>query len=351
MNIEEPEEKFLPKNIKWFIIALKLLNFKSKNVIEKTFEIFKRKIHRNSIKRIWDVYQETGDVKRKEGQGRKKIFSETEKENINNYLLENPYTAPKKLEKIKNLNPNNVKIDTIKNVYKELNFIAKRANEGKALNEIQINARNVFALKYKNWTEKEWRKVSFSDESDLFPKNTTNQYAFVKKGSGLPPIDIKNYQTYKVKVWGIMFKNRLYLRKYSGMMTADSYISFLDTCLFDFLPHLEGQKKKKRPNFFMQDNAPAHSSKKTIDWLNMKEVAILDWPARSPDLNPIENLWSFFKDKLWEKKDQIKNSDDTWRFILEILQEIDEEQIKNLYSSMPNRIKEVINKKGKRIRF
>ena len=45
----------------------------------------------------------------------------------------------------------------------------------------------------------------------------------------------------------------------------------------------------------MQDNASAHKAKATMEWLANNHVKTLNWPAKSPDLNPIENFWSLLK--------------------------------------------------------
>ncbi len=42
---------------------------------------------------------------------------------------------------------------------------------------------------------------------------------------------------------------------------------------------------------FQQDLAPAHSAKATSTWFKDHGIPVLSWPANSPDLIPIENLW------------------------------------------------------------
>ncbi len=49
---------------------------------------------------------------------------------------------------------------------------------------------------------------------------------------------------------------------------------------------------------FQQDLAPAHSAKATSTWFKDHGIPVLNWPANSPDLNPMENLWGIVKRKM-----------------------------------------------------
>ena len=42
---------------------------------------------------------------------------------------------------------------------------------------------------------------------------------------------------------------------------------------------------------FQQDNALIHALRHSKVFFSDKNVVLMDWPALSPDLNPIENLW------------------------------------------------------------
>lgn len=65
--------------------------------------------------------------------------------------------------------------------------------------------------------------------------------------------------------------------------------------------------------FFQQDNDPKHTAKKNQLYLSNKKVSVLEWPSQSPDLNPIENLWSYVDRQLQERNP--KNEDELFNII------------------------------------
>ncbi len=94
---------------------------------------------------------------------------------------------------------------------------------------------------------------------------------------------------------------------------------------------------------FQQDLAPAHTAKSTKSWLNDHDVGVLDWPANSLDLKPIENLWDIFKRKMRNKRP--KNADELKATVKETWASIPPQQCHKLITSMPRRIEAVIKQK------
>ena len=90
------------------------------------------------------------------------------------------------------------------------------------------------------------------------------------------------------------------------------------------------------------DNYPKHTNSLAKEFYK-KHCKRIDWSAKSPDLNPIENIWSIMKLRL----NQISTSKiyEVISEVKEIWEELNQEYIDNCIESMPSRLLECINNK------
>ena len=95
---------------------------------------------------------------------------------------------------------------------------------------------------------------------------------------------------------------------------------------------------------FQQDNDPKHTSRSAKNWFQAKGVEVLPWPAQSPDLNPIENLWADVKKSVAAKRPS--NAKDLWVAVQEAWQQIPLTRCQDLIDSMPRRCAAVIKNHG-----
>ncbi|CAF1540052.1 unnamed protein product, partial [Adineta ricciae] len=115
--------------------------------------------------------------------------------------------------------------------------------------------------------------------------------------------------------------------------------------------HLIGNARKQfgRRWRYQQDNDPKHTSRIAKQFLKEQVPEIIDWPSNSPDLNPIENLWSILKRRV--EKRRPSNINELDQFLHEEWENIDLKIVNNLVQSMKSRCLAIIDSKGKRIDY
>ena len=76
-----------------------------------------------------------------------------------------------------------------------------------------------------------------------------------------------------------------------GRMTAADYVGSLENHL---LPYIDQAVPPGEEIVFMHDSAPIHTARVVREWFaRHPRIILLDWPDRSPDVNPIENIFGF----------------------------------------------------------
>ncbi len=95
-------------------------------------------------------------------------------------------------------------------------------------------------------------------------------------------------------VWGCIIAYCMgSLHVLEGTMNAERYITVLEQHMFPSRWHV-----------FQKDNAKPHTAAITTAWLRSRRARVLNWPACSPDLSPIEDIWCIIKRKICQRRPQ-----------------------------------------------
>jgi len=99
-----------------------------------------------------------------------------------------------------------------------------------------------------------------------------------------------------IMVWGCFTCHGVgYLCRINQSLDAELYRQILD---IDFKGTLAFYNLEKDKIIFQQDNDPKHTAKLTKQWFIDNQIPLLEWPVQSPDLNPMEYLWSEIDSRL-----------------------------------------------------
>ncbi|GFX58422.1 transposable element Tcb2 transposase [Trichonephila clavipes] len=213
-------------------------------------------------------------------------------------------------------------------------------------------ARLPWCREHHNWTEQDWACVLFSDESRFsLSSDCRRQLIWRQSGTAYRPENIQGrdrYPTCSIMVWAVIMINgrtRLHVVA-NGTMTCQRYIDEV------LLPHVRLFRGAVGDKFvFMDDKATCHRTLAVQDCLDSEGIQRLVWPARSPDLNPIENVWDALGRQVAGRNYPPTNKNTLIRALTEEWDKLPQQLLDNVEQSMVRRVECCITLHGGHIPY
>ena len=335
-----------------------LLAGKTQREVAKRFEVTKR-----TVKRWWrrEKHGESQEDKKRTGRPRK--LTRVAKIVISKSLAKKRQTTRKLAARLSAKGHVCSKDTVYRYLTKDLGARAYRRCIVPKLSPLNISQRLKFCKDRKNWKYEDWKNVLFSDESPFeldHPPNRKNSVIYAQDREDVATFPKSKFSP-KLMVWGMIGPegvSELHVAPPGTRINASYYREII---LKEYMLPALGKranrgsilKKKMAPDMsraiFQQDGARCHTAAENEEWLreNVDNYwAKGMWPANSPDLSPIENVWAIMQDKV----DEVDPPPSTLAALEKILKQawanISPEVLENLYRSMPGRIQAVLEAKG-----
>lgn len=219
--------------------------------------------------------------------GRPEILSPDQKEDIVNRVEQDPFSTAVSFAR-----EYGVTAPTITSVLKKNGLRCRTAATQTKLTEQHCAKRIAFCRTLlEEWDDDKLRSIIFSDEktfcSDVSwrskvyrPDNCRHVAKYVQRTARSGRIT--NYYWGAIGCDGPVTD----LVRIEGKFNASKYMSVIRSHVIPMMDRFE------QPCIFMQDNSPVHKAGRVMSLLSRQQFEVMEWPPLSPDLNPIENVWS-----------------------------------------------------------
>jgi transposase len=304
------------------------------------------KIDKKTVNEIMKKYRETGSIEDRPGRGRKrKISKEDEKKMIKLAKKEKPATEIAQM--YTSDTGKSIAVNTVRQLLHEHHFYFLPKVKIQALSEAHKQARLQYAIEQQNYN---WSQVLFSDEKTFWlGSETSHCWQQLDKRvqhtvTRYPP---------KLHVWaaaGYYFKTKLYF--FTQNMNQTLYQQIIKANLREKkITYAPDCPKKIRGKWvYLQDNDPKHTATKTMEILEeLVGSRLIDHPSLSPDLNAMEDYWSYLDRKVRAAK--VTSIPALKRKLAQEWAFMSWAEIRKSVDSMSDRLAECIERQGARTHY
>ena len=199
----------------------------------------------------------------------------------------------------------------------------------------------------------QWSKVAFADESS-FALRPMKSYVRVWRREGSRYETANMIHTFKpgfmsISVWGpFAVRGSTPLVLIVGTLNQQKYIEILKSYV---LPFKNAYHSESNDFIYQHDGCVSHRAKSVSLFLKQNNVYVLPRSAQSPDLNPIENVWSIMKNRLRVQHTYPSTPDALFKELNKIWNELPNMYSTTLISSMMTPCDARANVRGKSTKY
>lgn len=304
------------------------------------------------IIRLRQRLQNTGRVQERPRSGRPKITTPREDRYIERQALqERTRSANNIRRRLRNATNTVVSDQTIRNRLHTANLRARRPAIRPRLTDAHRAARRVWCTQHVRWTREQWAQVLFTDESRfcLDPTDRRNR-VWRRRGERFADeavLERNRYGGGSVMIWGgISTRHRTAVYNVAGNLNGVRYqTEILQPLVLPALHQLGPHA------VFQDDNARPHRSRAVNTFLQAAGVDRMQWPANSPDLNPIEHLWDELGRRLQQRRPRPANLNELFLSLQQEWDAVPQAFLRKLVNSMRQRCHECLASNGGHTRY
>jgi len=351
MNIEQEEGRYIPLSKRVYAAALMESRHRAHMTVVEIQHI--TKISRGHLYFLEEKFRNDPTMVDKPREGRPKKVDTYLERRIIRAVGKEPFKSSEQLARDINegLDPENqIAASTVRKTALKHDLRARMPRYKPSLSKVQMEKRKIFAENFKDRDMSFWKNVLFSDEVafQLFPHDRRFKVRRPKGCRNEPKYLLKSYpkQGGTLWFWGcINYNGHGSLILINGSLNADSYEAVLN----EAIPETVRSLGLKEP-YLLQDHAPHHETVRVQNALRDLGLRMLEgYPSNSPDLNPIEGIWSYWKTKVRGKNPQ--NLTQLKNYAFEEWRKLTVDILRKFITSMPERLNDLYVKKGGHTRW
>lgn len=306
-------------------------------------------VSRRSVVNVINLFKITGSINIHKIPGRPRSLSNRDERHLIRKVISSPFLSAQSLAQEVSMEwGREITTKIVRDALHRNGFHARKPLKKPLLKVAHRQRRLTFAKDHIGQTQDFWKRIIFSDETPftIFPTKC-GQWTWRRPHEEFQPghiIPTVKHGGGSIQIWACMSYHGIgFMTKLNQGLDSNLYIEILED---EFLKSKKMFFGKSNDFLFQHDGASVHTAHSVSRWFENKKIKVLNWPAQSPDLNPIENLWADLKKRIMKKGNDITTKDALWDAIQEEWESTDPAFCQNLIESMPRRLEEVIQHKG-----